>query len=33
MLDALMIAVSAGFFSACLAYMIGCERLLPNERS
>ncbi len=27
MLDFLMIAVTAGFFAACLAYMAGCERL------
>lgn len=27
MLDLLMIAVTVGFFAACLGYMVGCERL------
>jgi hypothetical protein len=31
MLDLIMIAVTAGFFAACLAYMAGCERLLRND--
>ncbi len=33
MLDLLVIAVTAGFFAACLAYMAGCERLGRNDRS
>ena len=32
MLDILLIALSAGFFAACLAYMAGCERLMVNNR-
>jgi len=32
MLDLLMIALFAGFFAACLAYMAGCERLQRNNR-
>jgi hypothetical protein len=31
MLDVLMIALAAGFFAACLAYMVGCERLQQND--
>ncbi len=31
MLDLLMVAVTAGFFAACLAYLAGCERLLRDE--
>jgi hypothetical protein len=31
MLDLIMIAVTAGFFAACLAYMAGCDRLLRND--
>jgi len=31
MVDVLMIALSAGFFAAWLAYMACCERLLPND--
>lgn len=27
MLDLLMIVSAVGFFAACLAYMVGCERL------
>ncbi len=27
MLDLLMIAVTAGFFAACVAYVAGCEQL------
>ena len=33
MLDLLLIALCAGFFAACLAYMAGCERLQTNDRS
>lgn len=33
MLDVLMIASVAGFFAGCLAYMVGCERLLEGEQS
>ncbi len=32
MLDVLMIALSVGFFAACLAYMAGCERLQRDDR-
>ena len=32
MLDVLMIALSVGFFAACLAYMAGCERLQQDDR-
>lgn len=31
MLDLVMIAVTAGFFAACLAYMAGCDQLLRND--
>ncbi len=31
MLDLLMIAVTVGFFAACLAYMVGCERLQEGD--
>ena len=27
MMDVLMIASAVGFFAACLAFMVGCERL------
>jgi hypothetical protein len=30
MLDVLMIAVTIGFFAACLAYTAGCQRLLER---
>lgn len=33
MLDILMIVTTAGFFAACLAYMVGCERLQGDDRS
>jgi hypothetical protein len=33
MLDVLMIALAAGFFLLCLAYMAGCERLQRDESS
>ena len=32
-LDVLMVAVAAAFFAACLAYMVGCERLGQNDGS
>lgn len=32
MLDFLMITSTAGFFAACLAYMVGCERLQDGEQ-
>ena len=32
-LDVLMIASTVGFFAACLAYMVGCERLREGEQS
>jgi hypothetical protein len=32
MLDILMIAAALGFFAACLAYQVGCQRLLRDER-
>jgi hypothetical protein len=32
MLDVLMIALSVGFFAACLVYMAGCERLQRDDR-
>ncbi len=31
-LDFVMIASTVGFFAACLAYMVGCERLLDEDR-
>jgi hypothetical protein len=33
MLDIVMIAAAVVFFGACLAYMVGCERLLGTDRS
>jgi len=27
MMDLLMIAVTVGFFAACVAYVVGCDRL------
>ncbi len=30
--DLLMIAGTAGFFAACLAYTVGCERLQRSTR-
>lgn len=32
MLDLLMIASTIGFFAACLAYMVGCDRLLDGKQ-
>ncbi len=32
MLDVVMIASTVGFFAACLAYMVGCERLQDGDR-
>jgi hypothetical protein len=32
MLDVVMIALSAGFFVACLTYMASCERLQRSAR-
>ena len=32
MLDALMIMLCAAFFTACFAYMAGCEWVLANNR-
>lgn len=32
MLDVVMIASAVGFFAACLAYMVGCERLQDGEQ-
>ena len=31
MLDVLMVAATAVFFAACLAYMVGCERLGDDD--
>ena len=31
-LDFVMIASTVGFFAACLAYMVGCERLQHGDR-
>jgi len=31
MLDLLMLASAVGFFAACLAYMVGCERLQDGD--
>jgi hypothetical protein len=33
MLDLLMIVIGVGFFAACLAYMVGCERLQEGHES
>lgn len=32
MLDFLMIAIAIGFFAACLAFMVGCERLQEGDQ-
>ncbi len=32
MLDLVLIASTIGFFAACLAYMVGCERLLNGDK-
>ena len=31
MLDLLMLVSALGFFAACLAYMVGCERLQDGD--
>jgi hypothetical protein len=33
MIDVLMVAVTAAFFAACLAYMVGCDRLGQDDGS
>lgn len=33
MADVLMVVATAAFFAACLAYMVGCERLGQDDGS